>query len=65
MMYSDRCKQTFLHPPWALTSSAALYRDSGRVHGYDRREIFSLETEEESGHEVILLLDIGTHDEVY
>lgn len=33
--------------------------------GYDCRVIFSLETDEESGREVILLLDIGTHDEVY
>ncbi|HBY95257.1 MAG: type II toxin-antitoxin system YafQ family toxin [Ardenticatenaceae bacterium] len=33
--------------------------------GYDCRVIFSLETDDESGREVILLLDIGTHDEVY
>ncbi|MBN1314005.1 MAG: hypothetical protein JXA42_00995 [Anaerolineales bacterium] len=33
--------------------------------GYDCRIVFSLETEEASGQEYILLLDIGTHDEVY
>jgi len=27
--------------------------------------VFSLEIDEESGREVILLVDIGTHDEVY
>jgi mRNA interferase YafQ len=33
--------------------------------GYDCRIVFSLATDESSGREVILLLDIGTHDEVY
>lgn len=33
--------------------------------GYDCRIIFSFETDQESGEEVLLLLDIGTHDEVY
>jgi addiction module RelE/StbE family toxin len=33
--------------------------------GYDCRIIFSLETDPTSGKEVIVLLDIGTHDEVY
>jgi mRNA interferase YafQ len=33
--------------------------------GYDCRIIFTLEIDEETGEEVILLLDIGTHDEVY
>ena len=33
--------------------------------GYDCRVIFSLETDPGSGLEVILLLDIGSHDEVY
>lgn len=33
--------------------------------GYDCRIIFSLERDEESGEEVIVLLDIGIHDEVY
>jgi mRNA-degrading endonuclease YafQ of YafQ-DinJ toxin-antitoxin module len=33
--------------------------------GYDRRIVFSLETDPETRKEVVLLLDIGTHDEVY
>jgi mRNA-degrading endonuclease YafQ of YafQ-DinJ toxin-antitoxin module len=33
--------------------------------GYDCRVVFALQTDAESGEEVILLLDIGTHDEVY
>ena len=33
--------------------------------GYDCRIVFSLERDKETGKEVIVLLDIGTHDEVY
>lgn len=33
--------------------------------GYDCRIVFSVEKAKESGMEVIVLLDIGTHDEVY
>ncbi|MCP4361333.1 MAG: type II toxin-antitoxin system mRNA interferase toxin, RelE/StbE family [Chloroflexi bacterium] len=33
--------------------------------GYDCRVLFSLEFDPESREEVIVLLDIGTHDEVY
>ncbi len=33
--------------------------------GYDCRLVFALQVDEESGHQIILLLDIGTHDEVY
>jgi len=33
--------------------------------GYDCRIIFSLYTDDESGEEVILLLDVGTHNDVY
>ncbi|QVL47965.1 MAG: type II toxin-antitoxin system mRNA interferase toxin, RelE/StbE family [Thiocapsa sp.] len=33
--------------------------------GYDCRVVFALQPDPESGEEVILLLDIGTHDEVY
>jgi mRNA interferase YafQ len=33
--------------------------------GYDCRVIFSIEQEMEMNSEVIVLLDIGTHDEVY
>lgn len=33
--------------------------------GYDCRIVFSLECDEKTGGEAVLLLDIGTHDEVY
>ncbi len=33
--------------------------------GYDCRVIFSIEPDTEMNGEVIVLLDIGTHDEVY
>jgi mRNA interferase YafQ len=33
--------------------------------GYDCRVIFSIEQDMETNSEVIVLLDIGTHDEVY
>lgn len=33
--------------------------------GYDCRIVFSFENDEESGAELIVLLDIGTHDVVY
>lgn len=33
--------------------------------GYDCRIIFSIESDRSTGEEVVLLLDIGTHDEVY
>lgn len=33
--------------------------------GYDCRVIFSLEIDDKTGYEVILVHDIGTHDEVY
>lgn len=33
--------------------------------GYDCRIVFTLEADENTGQEVIVLLDIGTHDEVY
>ncbi len=33
--------------------------------GYDCRIIFSLKTDEATGETVILLLDIGTHEDVY
>lgn len=33
--------------------------------GYDCRIVFTVEMNSETGREVILLLDIGTHDEVY
>jgi mRNA interferase YafQ len=33
--------------------------------GYDCRIVFSIERNEASGEEYILLVDIGSHDEVY
>lgn len=33
--------------------------------GYDCRIVFSLEIDKANGQEVILLIDIGTHNEVY
>lgn len=33
--------------------------------GYDCRILFKLDLDEETEEEIILLLDIGTHDEVY
>jgi mRNA interferase YafQ len=33
--------------------------------GYDCRILFSLETDQNTTEEVIILIDIGTHDQVY
>ena len=33
--------------------------------GYDCRILFKFDLDEETGEEVILLLDVGTHNEVY
>ncbi len=33
--------------------------------GYDCRIVFSIEQDSETDSEVIVLLDVGTHDEVY
>ncbi|NJO41152.1 MAG: type II toxin-antitoxin system mRNA interferase toxin, RelE/StbE family [Cyanobacteria bacterium CRU_2_1] len=33
--------------------------------GYDCRIVFSIEKDKETEREVIVLIDIGTHDEVY
>lgn len=55
-----------------FTYSLGTHKLSGALHGlwasscgYDCRIIFALETEAGTGREVIVLLDIGTHDEVY
>lgn len=45
--------------------SGALFGLWASSCGYDCRIVFSLEIDEDSGSEVILLLDIGAHDEVY
>ena len=67
MMYSVRQMQTDV-----FASALGTHKLSGALSGlwacscgYDCRVIFSLETEAEGRSEVILLLDIGTHDEVY
>lgn len=33
--------------------------------GYDCRIVFAIETDKENKEKVIVLLDVGTHDEVY
>jgi len=33
--------------------------------GYDCRIVFAFEIEQDTGREVIILLDLGTHEEVY
>ncbi len=33
--------------------------------GYDCRIVFCVTTDEESGEQVVILLDVGTHDDVY
>ncbi|MEH2045404.1 type II toxin-antitoxin system RelE/ParE family toxin [Nostoc sp.] len=48
------------------------HKQSGKLEGlqscscgYDCRVVFSIELDAETNSEVIVLLDIGTHDEVY
>ncbi|MBI4784123.1 MAG: type II toxin-antitoxin system mRNA interferase toxin, RelE/StbE family [Oscillatoriophycideae cyanobacterium NC_groundwater_1537_Pr4_S-0.65um_50_18] len=55
-----------------FTPSLGIHKLSGRFNGlqscycgYDCRVIFSIEQDTEINSEVIVLLDIGTHDEVY
>lgn len=33
--------------------------------GYDCRIVFAIEKDPKTGHEVIILVSVGTHDEVY
>jgi mRNA interferase YafQ len=33
--------------------------------GYDCRVVFAIDTDEETNEKIIVLLDVGTHDEVY
>ena len=56
----------------AFTPALETHKLSGRLSsalacscGYDCRIIFFLDEEVASGDEVIVLVDIGTHDEVY
>ncbi|WP_420641261.1 type II toxin-antitoxin system YafQ family toxin [Candidatus Leptofilum sp.] len=55
-----------------FASSLSTHKLSGNLYGlwacscgYDCRIVFSIESGESSEKEVIVLLDIGTHDEVY
>ena len=55
-----------------FASSLATHSLKGELQGlkacscsYDCRIVFSIETDQNSQDELILLLDIGTHDEVY
>ena len=55
-----------------FASHLSTHKLSGKLYGlwacscgYDCRIVFVLEREQSSKDEVIILLDIGTHDEVY
>lgn len=55
-----------------FASSLGTHRLSGKLKGlqscscgYDCRIVFSIRKDTETNREVIVLLDIGTHDEVY
>lgn len=55
-----------------FASHLSTHKLSGKLYGlwacscgYDCRIVFTLEAEPTSENEVIVLLDIGTHDEVY
>jgi len=45
--------------------SGKLFGNRACSCGYDCRIIFSIEKDEKTDKEMIILLDIGTHDEVY
>ena len=56
----------YLRLPWERINLAVLCWDCGPAPcGYDCRIVFSIEIDEKTGCEVIILHDIGTHDEVY
>jgi len=55
-----------------FSTSLGTHKLSGKLFGlwacscgYDCHIVFSIEVDEKTGREVILLLDIGSHDEVY
>jgi mRNA interferase YafQ len=68
-----RIEQTLIQMSEDLTSpNLSTHKLDGKLAGllacscgYDCRIIFSIEVEEDSGESVILLLNVGTHDEVY
>jgi len=56
----------YLRLPRERINLAVLCWDCGPAPcGYDCRIVFSIEIDEKTGCEVIILHDIGTHDEVY
>jgi mRNA-degrading endonuclease YafQ of YafQ-DinJ toxin-antitoxin module len=65
-------KSIFLLEEDALNKKLKTYKLSGNLYGlfacscgYDCRIIFSIEINIETKEEEILLIDLGTHDEVY
>jgi len=55
-----------------FTNELSTHKLSGKLDGlqscscgYDCRVVFSIEQDIDSDSEVIVLLDVGTHDEVY
>lgn len=68
-----RIDETLRHMQDDLYShSLGTHKLSGKLQGllasacgYDCRIVFSLEIDPADGQEMILLIDIGTHDEVY
>ncbi|NKQ37042.1 MAG: type II toxin-antitoxin system RelE/ParE family toxin [Chloroflexi bacterium] len=56
----------------AFTSKLGTHKLGGQLHGawacscgYDCRIVFSVEHDNETNETIILLINIGTHDEVY
>jgi mRNA-degrading endonuclease YafQ of YafQ-DinJ toxin-antitoxin module len=52
-------------PLWVRQLSGGLLGLWACSYGYDCRIVFSIEKDSKNGQEMIVLLDIGTHDEVY
>jgi mRNA interferase YafQ len=55
-----------------FTPALKTHKLSGQLQGlwacwveYDCRIVFAFETEPQTGEELIVLIDLGTHDEVY
>jgi mRNA interferase YafQ len=55
-----------------FTASLGAHKLSGNLSGlqacscgYDCRIVFLIQQDDETGNEVVVLLDVGTHDEVY
>ena len=61
-----------LRPQSAFATQLGTHKLSGELYGlwacscgYDCRIVFTIEVDQETDNEVIVLLDVGTHDEVY